>query len=293
MDIKRMVSYPLLLALALFLASQGFQTFQSDSLLWPLIITMVYFTAIFVYAQILVNNSIVDIGWGMGFVIGAWASLLSTPNPSILSYILTFFISVWGVRLSYRLFKRNWTKPEDYRYAQWRKEWGNNLIVKSFFRVFLIQGLINFIVGSAAYAVIKYSTNVWTGRELILIILALVIAFTGLFFEVVGDEQLRQHIEKGTRTLLQTGLWSLTRHPNYFGEILIWFGLYLSAIVLVLNGRIEFIYFVSLAISPVLMSTVLITISTPLLEKNMEKYADWDTYIQRVPMIFPFTKAKK
>jgi steroid 5-alpha reductase family enzyme len=291
MDLKRTLSYPLLTLVAVGLATQGFQSFGSESLLWPLIITAAYFTAIFIYAQILVNNSIVDIGWGMGFVIGAWATLLSTANPSLLSYIIVLFITIWGVRLSYRLFKRNWTKPEDYRYAQWRKEWGSNIVVKSFFRVFVIQGLINFIVGSAAYAVIKYnSVLALGGLEWLIIAVSLSIASVGLFFEVVGDEQLRQHIAKKTGTLLQSGLWSMTRHPNYFGEILIWVGLYLAGFSLVLNHTLSFTFYLALAVSPVVMSSVLIRISTPLLEKNMEKYAEWSEYIKRVPMIFPWTK---
>jgi steroid 5-alpha reductase family enzyme len=116
------------------------------------------------------------------------------------------------------------------------------------------------------------------------------IALVGLFFEVVGDEQLRRHINKKTRTLLQSGLWSITRHPNYFGEILIWIGLYASGITLFFTDSINPYYYLLLIISPILMSTVLIKISTPLLEKNMEKYDGWEEYTKRVPMLFPFTK---
>ena len=287
MDIKRIVIFSFLFVLITALASQGFTQL---GLVIPLIITFVYFTAIFIYAQILKNNSIVDIGWGMGFVIGSWVTLLTTETPTLLSYLVVAFITVWGVRLSVRLFRRNWGKPEDFRYAQWRQEWGKNVVITAFFRVFMIQGLINFIVGSAAYSTIRYNTFSG-GIDSIFVYGGLLIALIGLYFEVVGDEQLRKNIEenkrKGTKSLIQTGLWSITRHPNYFGEILIWVGLYLVGFTLLFTQAVHPLYYGLLVISPLLMSTVLIKISTPLLEKNMEKYAGWDEYAKRVPMIFP------
>lgn len=287
MDIKRIVIYSFLFVLIAALASQGFTQL---GLVIPLILTFVYFTAIFIYAQILKNNSIVDIGWGMGFVIGSWVTLLTTETPTLLSYLVVAFITVWGVRLSVRLFKRNWGKPEDFRYAQWREEWGKNVVITAFFRVFMIQALINFIVGSAAYSTIRYNTFSG-GIDSIFVYGGLLIALIGLYFEVVGDEQLRKNIEenkrKGTKSLIQTGLWSITRHPNYFGEILIWVGLYLVGFTLLFTQAVHPLYYGLLIISPLLMSIVLIKISTPLLEKNMEKYEGWNEYAKRVPMIFP------
>ena len=287
MDIKRIIIYSFLFILILALASQGF---TQVGLLVPLALTFAYFTLIFIYAQILKNNSIVDIGWGMGFVIGSWVTLLTTETPTLLSYLVVAFITLWGVRLSVRLFKRNWGKPEDFRYAQWREDWGKNVVVTAFFRVFMIQGLINFIVGSAAYSTIRY--NAFTGGiDSSFVYGGLLIALIGLYFEVVGDEQLRRNIEenkrKGTKSLIQTGLWSITRHPNYFGEILIWMGLYLVGFTLLFTQSVHPLYYDLLVISPLLMSVVLIKISTPLLEKNMEKYPGWDEYAKRVPMIFP------
>ena len=154
----------------------------------------------------------------------------------------------------------------------------------------MVQGIINFVVGSASYTVIKYNQFSIGSDHQYLVYIALLIAFVGLFFEVVGDEQLRRHIAKGSRTLLQSGLWSITRHPNYFGEILIWIGLYASGITLIFTNSVNPFYYLLLIISPVLMTTVLIKVSTPLLEKNMEKYASWEEYTKRVPMIFPWGK---
>jgi len=290
MDKKRIIIYTLLFTTLLALATQGFTKLGLDGLIVPMLVNFAYFTTIFIIATIIKNNSIVDIGWGMGFVIGSITSLLITENPTVLSYLIVGFITLWGVRLSLRLLRRNYGKPEDFRYAQWRKEWGNQVVIIAFFRVFMIQAIINFVVGSTSYTIIKYNNFAFSGSIQFVVYVGLLIAFIGLFFEVVGDEQLRQHIKKKTRTLLQTGLWSITRHPNYFGEILIWIGLYIAGISLVLNGDINIIYYVVLILSPIIMSVVLIKISTPLLEKNMTKYDGWEDYTKKVPMLFPWSK---
>ena len=172
---------------------------------------------------------------GFGLCDRAWASLLTTEAPNLLAYALVGFITVWGLRLSIRLFNRYVGKPEDFRYAQWRREWGKNVVITAFFRVFMIQGLINFVVGSAAYSIIKFNAFSFDGLQGVLVGLGSVIALTGLVFEVIGDEQLRRHIQKKTRSLLQTGLWSITRHPNYLGEILIWNGIYLAGFSLLVT----------------------------------------------------------
>lgn len=290
MDKKRIVIYTILFAITLAVATEGYTAFGLDGLLIPMSIVLGYFMVFFVIAQIIKDNSIVDMGWGFGFVLGALATLFTTENPTILSYIIVAFISVWGIRLSARLIKRNWGKPEDFRYAQWRKEWGDQVVIIAFFRVFMIQGIINFIVGSASFVVIKNNEFSFEGIGQFIVYVGLFMALTGLFFEVVGDEQLRRHIQKRTKTLLTTGLWSKTRHPNYFGEIMIWSGLYVTGLSLLLNDNVNIVYYVLLVVSPLIMSLVLLKISTPLLEKNMEKYDGWDEYKKQTPEIFPWGK---
>lgn len=290
MDRKRIIMYVILFFATVGIATQGFTKLGLDGLIVPLLFTFAYFTIIFIIATVIKDNSIIDMGWGMGFVVGSWLSLIVTENPTVLSYIIVGFISVWGLRLSFRLIKRNFGKPEDFRYAQWREEWGDRVVITAFFRVFMVQAIINFIVGSASYSIIKYNEFSIGANHQIIVYLGLLISFTGLFFEVVGDEQLRRHIKKGSRTLMQTGLWSITRHPNYFGEISIWIGLYISGSTLLFTNSVSPIYYIVLAISPLLMSNVLIKVSTPLLEKNMEKYEGWEEYTKRVPKLFPWAK---
>ena len=288
---KRIIGYILLFVATLGIASEGYSDFSFTGLMVPFIVTIAYFTVIFIVAQVVKNNSIVDMNWGLGFVVGSWLTLFSTENPTFLSYAIVALITVWGLRLSGSLIMRNYGKPEDFRYAQWRKEWGDNVVIIAFFRVFMSQGLINFTVGSASYAVIRYNQFSFGQSSQILVYLALLISLIGLFFEVVGDMQLKRHIKEGSKILLTSGLWSITRHPNYFGEILIWVGLYLTGISMFFTNSINPIFYAVLIISPILMSTVLLKVSTPLLEKNMEKYKGWKAYTKKVPMIFPWGKA--
>lgn len=291
MDLKRIIIYTILFAVTILFATQGFTEFQEGSLLLPFLVVLGYFTIFFIVAQIIKDNSIVDMGWGLGFVFGAWATLLTTPNATILSYVVVAFITLWGGRLSYRLIKRNWGKPEDFRYAQWRKEWGDKVVIIAFFRVFMIQGIINFVVGSASYYVIKFNEFDFTKITQYAVFIGLLLALIGLFFEVVGDEQLRRHIKAGTRTLMDKGLWSITRHPNYFGEILIWVGLYVTGATLI-DSTVSIWFYLVLIISPLVMSTVLIKVSTPLLEKHMSKYDGWEAYTKKTPIIFPWGKTE-
>jgi steroid 5-alpha reductase family enzyme len=293
MDIKRIIIYSILFVILVAIATQGFMYFDQTGLFYPMLAVMGFFTLIFIIAQIVKDNSIVDMVWGVGFVLGAWFTLLTTTNPTILSYIVTGFITVWGVRLSARLVARNLGKPEDFRYAQWRKEWGDKVVITAFFRVFMIQGIINFVVGSASYVVIRYNEFVTTGFSQFVVYLGLLIAIVGLVFEVVGDEQLRRHIQKGKKELLKTGLWSITRHPNYFGDILIWNGLYIAGLSLLFTNSIGVIYYLILVLSPLIMTTVFVKISTPLLEKNMAKYDGWEEYTKQTPMLFPWGKRSK
>jgi len=289
MDTRRLIIYPILFLITFAIASLGFQSYGLDSLVLPYAVVLGSFGLLFVIATFLKDNSIVDMFWGMGFVIGAIVSLLTTEAPTLLSYIVTGFIAFWGLRLSGRLVKRNWGKPEDFRYKAWRKEWGKNVVLIAFFRVFMVQGIINFTVGAASYIVIKYNQFDFSGVTLIPVLLGLTVAFVGLAFEVIGDEQLRRHIAKGEKKLLTTGLWSITRHPNYFGEILIWFGLYATGFALI-GSSIQLWYYLLLIIGPLVMSLVLVKVSTPLLERHMKKYEGWDDYVATTPMLIPFTK---
>ena len=134
--------------------------------------------------------------------------------------------------------------------------------------------------------------NRFDGGVAMISFVGLLVWVLGFYFETIGDIQMyifkKNPANKGK--VMDQGLWQYTRHPNYFGEILIWIGLYASGITLIFTNSVNPFYYLLLIISPVLMTTVLIKVSTPLLEKNMEKYASWEEYTKRVPMILPWGK---
>ena len=237
-----------------------------------------FFTVFFIVAQIIKNNSIVDIGWGLGFVLVTWALFLLFGSINPVTIITNILISMWGLRLFYHILKRNLFEAEDFRYANWRKAWGKWIVPRAFLQVFMLQGILQFAIGSTSYYVnINELTFSWTS------IIGVVVWFVGYFFEVVGDRQLKNHIKDPNKTgLLTTGLWRHTRHPNYFGEALLWWGLY---VFVLLNGAPWY-----LVISPIVITSVLYFISPPLLEKSMEKREGWHEYAMHTSMFVPFLK---
>jgi len=172
------------------------------------------------------NSSIVDIFWGMGFVIVTWMAFLLTPRGLLArSLLLNLLVTIWGLRLSIHIFLRNRGKPEDFRYQAWRSEAGANWWWYSLFKVFLLQGLILWIV---ALPLLVAQTGVYPAHLLIFDYLALAFWAVGFFFEALGDWQLARFkanpANKGQ--LLKTGVWRYTRHPNYFGDAAQWWAFY-------------------------------------------------------------------
>lgn len=239
-----------------------------------LIVTFSFFMILFVVAQIIKNNSIVDIGWGIGFVLSSWIVYAVKGTFTTSSIVVLILVSLWGVRLFYHISKRNIGKPEDFRYRNWRKAWGKWVVPRAFLQVFMLQATLQYAIGSPIFYFIENNMEL-TSLSYIGVVLFLI----GYFFQVIGDYQLKVHISKKTGTLLKTGLWSISRHPNYFGESLMWVSMYL--VVLLSGGDWYFV------ISPLVITTVLRFISIPLLEENMKNKEGWNEYIKRVPIFYP------
>ena len=110
-------------------------------------------TLLWLVSLALKNSSIVDIFWGTGFVIVAWAAFLMTPEGYIVrKLLLSGLVTIWGLRLSLHILTRNWGKPEDFRYQAWRKEAGASWWWRSFFKVFVLQGLLLWIISAPLLA---------------------------------------------------------------------------------------------------------------------------------------------
>ena len=173
------------------------------------------------------NASIVDVVWGLGFVLVAWAVRLRVDGLSARQNLLVLMTSVWGLRLAGYLFWRNHGKGEDFRYKAMRKHWGARFPWVSLITVFGLQGVLMFVV-SLPVQLGQGPTSPalgWLGG------VGVVVWAVGLFFEVVGDAQLARFKSNPANSgqVMSSGLWKFTRHPNYFGDACVWWGIALVA----------------------------------------------------------------
>lgn len=238
-------------------------------------------TILWLVSLFLKNSSIVDIFWGTGFVITYW--LAAWINPSALSarvVLLGMIVTIWGLRLTIHIFLRNHGKPEDFRYAAWRREASSAWWWQSFFKVFLLQGVILWIV---ATPLIAAQTSASDSALNWLDFAGTFVWLTGFIFEAGGDWQLARFKSDPSNRgkLLTTGLWSLTRHPNYFGDAAQWWGFYFIACA---SGAWW------TAFSPLVMTFLLMKVSgVVMLEKTLKQSKPgYEEYIARTNAFFPW-----
>jgi steroid 5-alpha reductase family enzyme len=225
------------------------------------------------------DNSIIDIAWGLGFMVIAGVNLLISQALSVRQLLITVLIIIWAARLAGYIFFRNKDRGEDFRYAKWRAEWGNKIIIKTFINVFMLQGFLMLIV---AYPVILVN-NTAQARLNFLDILGLLVWLTGFFFESVGDYQLFKFKKNRSNQgkIMTSGLWKYTRHPNYFGEATIWWGIFLIAL--------SAPYGLTAIISPVLMVFLLLKVSgAPMLEKKYKGNIEFMEYARKTSSFIPW-----
>ena len=254
-----------------------------DMILTAMITIFVYMVALFVLAWILKDNSIVDIGWGAGFIGLTAVLFVRSPSLSPARVLPAALILVWGLRLSLHILRRKIGKPEDFRYARMRRDWGKRVVVKSFFFIFMLQGFFMLVVSLPVIVLFSSPARPLGALDII----GAAVFLAGFFFEAVGDFQLAAHVrDPGNKGKLMTrGLWSITRHPNYFGEAALWWGIGLIALPSA-NG------WVALA-GPVAITVLLLFVSgVPLLEKKYAGRPDWEAYKARTPMFFPWLPKK-
>jgi steroid 5-alpha reductase family enzyme len=183
--------------------------------------------AVWAISLVMRDASIVDIAWGSGFVLVAWVSYWLSDGNSTRSLLLTVLTTIWGLRLAFYLAKRNLGHGEDFRYQSMRRKHGDRFAIVSLYTVFGLQGLLMFIV-SLPIQLGQVREEPGFG---IIGVLGVLVWGVGIYFEAVGDAQLarfkRNPANKGL--IMDQGLWRYTRHPNYFGDSCVWWGLGLIA----------------------------------------------------------------
>jgi steroid 5-alpha reductase family enzyme len=224
--------------------------------------------------------SIVDIFWGLGFVLVAWVYYVEGPRETPRQLLAPLLVTLWGVRLAGYIFWRNRGKGEDYRYAAMREKRGGAFAWLSLPIVFWLQAALLWVVAMPLLQVQLESRPAeltWIDG------LGLVLFAIGFFFEAVGDLQMaRFKADPGNRgKVLDRGLWRWTRHPNYFGDAMVWWGL--TALGLATPGSSWIL------VSPALMTFLLMRVSgVALLERGLqETKPQYRDYVRRTSSFLP------
>jgi steroid 5-alpha reductase family enzyme len=247
------------------------------------IVILVYMTFFYFLSLILKRSDIVDIGWGLGFILVTFSLFLRAQFINTELEILTLLVALWGLRLAIHIFLRNKGKKEDFRYQNFKEQWGKGFWWKSYINIFLLQGLLMLFISIP----LVYAFTFPISELFILNYIGIGVWVFGFLFESIGDYQLSTFITKKKKgktegRFLKSGLWSLTRHPNYFGEVLLWWGIWLLTIDLA-NP-----YSLLTVIGPITISYFIIQVSgVPLLEEKYEGEKEWEEYKKRVPKFFP------
>ncbi len=243
-----------------------------------------WMTFLFVVSLIRRDNGTADVGYGMAFIVSACVLYMHTPAVLAQGTLVLLMVIAWGSRLSIRILSKAVGKPEDFRYRAWREEWGNTFVWRSFLQVYMLQGLVILAVSLPVLALIAAPLPQVTA----LFTAGFMLWWVGYFFEVVGDAQLDRFLrnkEKKTR-IMTTGLWRYSRHPNYFGEALMWWSLALMAYGGSTIGLV-------VLISPLLITYLLLYVSgVPLLEKRFSGDPEWEAYKARTSVFIPWFPKK-
>lgn len=235
---------------------------------------------LYLLSRISKDNSIVDVFWGIGFVIVSSVVFSQQVTFTLADVILYGCVSIWGLRLTTYIWLRRLGKPEDFRYAQWRKDWGKTEPWRSFLQIYMLQGFILLVMSIPIILAIATSTAEVTENPSWIGIFLFALGFS---VEVIADYQKNRFKKKYPNGIMKTGLWKMSRHPNYFGEVILWWGIaFLSW-----NAGGGLTSFLSAIIITFLIRFVS---GVPMLEKAKLGNEDYEKYKTETPIFVPFLK---
>ncbi len=225
------------------------------------------------------DASIADIAWGLGFVVVAWTTWSVGDGLDDRRNLLVAMVTIWGIRLAGHLVWRSRGEPEDFRYQSMRRRAGDRFPLTSFFSIFVFQGAVLWVVSLP----VQLAMTPTTPEVGLLSIIGVVVWGIGFFFETVGDAQLARFRNDPANegAVLDWGLWRYTRHPNYFGDCCIWWGLFLVAAETP-DARWG-------VIGPIVMTVMLLRVSgVAMLERGLHKRRDgYADYVERTSAFLP------
>ena len=249
------------------------------------LIILVLVTLLWIWSVFIKNVSIVDIFWGLGFVVVNAFYVFMSGELNTRKILILALVSIWGLRLAIYLAFRNIGKGEDFRYKEFRRNYGpKRYWWFSFFQTFLLQGVLIMIV---SLPLLGINSSASSGDLKLLDYIGIVVWLIGFIFEAGGDFQLarfkRDLANKGK--VLNTGFWKYTRHPNYFGDSAVWWAYAIFSIAAGSYWQI---------IGSIVMTLLIIKISgVALLEKTLNNSkSKYGEYIEKTSSFFPWFPKK-
>ncbi len=251
---------------------------------YALAVAALYMTLGFVASIYKQRADIVDSLWGIGFIVLTGATFWHFNFlPSLRQIVIAVLVCIWGIRLARHIYHRNHRKPEDFRYQAWRTAWGSWFPLRSYGQIFLLQGALMVLVAAPIIFVNRFDDSIftllgWGWFESAGVLVWLI----GYYFESRGDAQLAAFISnpENKGKIMTSGLWAYTRHPNYFGEVTQWWGIWLIAMGLPMGWLA--------VIGPLAITFLILKVSgIPMLEKKYEGNPEFEAYKLRTSAFFP------
>lgn len=245
--------------------------------LWTLVATLGAMTFWWLVSLATKDASVADRWWGLGgllICLVGW-QLADGQGPR---FFVLFMVAAWGIRLSAHVYGRSQGKAEDPRYAAWRRKYGQTWWWRSLLQVFLLQGLLLWVVVAPALVTLIQPAGPSFGA---LDVFGILVFVVGLLIEGAADAQLQvwKNDSRNAGKVMDQGLWRYSRHPNYFGEVLVWWGIWMVAAA---HGAWWTLT------SPILITFLLVRVSgVPMLEEQMAKRPGYREYVSRTSSFVP------
>lgn len=252
-----------------------------QTLVVNIVLVWLFMSLVYVIAYRRKRLDTVDIAWGLGFVVVAWSSYLQQPSSQSLAIL--GLVTVWGLRLANHIWQRSRKKQEDDpRYQAIASKWKGNYWVRAYFSIFMLQGVLVLVVSLPIFVATGEPLSGWAW----LTWLGVLVWLKGFIFEAISDYQLANFLKlKDRPKVLQTGLWKYSRHPNYYGELVQWWGIGIIALQ-VSYGWIGLI-------GPLTLTLLIVFVSgIPPIEKRRAKDPEYREYMNRTSPLIPWKSLK-
>ncbi len=238
----------------------------------------------FLFSILRKRQDFADVIWGVKFIAITAAALVISQDYSALSLLVFALILIWGGRLTVHIGFRFRKKEEDKRYLELSEGWGRFFYARSFLQNFILQGILAILISIPAVATIFYDKSINYG----FLFVGVFIWTFGFLFESLADYELSLFLKNpGNKgRIMKSGLWKYSRHPNYFGEVLLWWGIFLISLQTTVSW-----YF--LIVGPLTITVLILFVSgIPMLEKKYEKNEEYQKYAQKTSVFIPFPPKK-